>query len=290
MEYFASCSNELFEFSSQRFYVGEKPAAWPKLSEQLREQADRLTEGLISCAASIIDNCKKSALTDQADIRTLTIAVKTMRAALHLERYQYYDTELLHDEGQVLGVRTAEQRTWPIDVQEATIEYEAAHKRVMQIIEFVAPGASFVTTDETPPNHKYRPNTAFIMMWMDSSKAFLEDVREVATRVFAKFGILAVRADDIEHSGNITDRVLKEIAESEFLFADLTGERPNVYYEVGYAHALRKRVILFRQEGTGIHFDLAGYNCPSYRNMTDLENKLTKRLETLTNKTMEIEA
>ena len=134
------------------------------------------------------------------------------------------------------------------------------------------------------PPAKYLAGTAFIMMWMDPTHPELTDVADAVRSVFRSFEIRAVRADDIEHEGLITDRVLNEIRTAEFLFADLSGMRPNVYYEVGYAHALGKRVILFRKSGTGVHFDLAGYNCPEYENLRDLKEKLSRRLVSITNK------
>lgn len=121
--------------------------------------------------------------------------------------------------------------------------------------------------------------TVFVLMNMDPRDPSLEDVLEGVKEECAAFGLIARRIDEIEHADRITDRILDQIAESDLIFADLTGERPNVYYEVGYAHALGKRPILFRREGTRLHFDLAVHNVPEYANVTDLRKRLHSRLE-----------
>jgi len=61
------------------------------------------------------------------------------------------------------------------------------------------------------------------------------------------------RADEISHTATITDVIISRINRSAFVIADLTHERPNCYYEVGYAHAFAKPVIILAKEGTTRH-------------------------------------
>lgn len=91
-------------------------------------------------------------------------------------------------------------------------------------------------------------------------------------------GMECVRIDEIQDSGQITDQVLQHIATSKYILADMSGERPNCYYEAGFAHALGKPLILTIQKKDGIHFDLAGYRFIQWETENELRQGLQKRL------------
>ncbi len=140
----------------------------------------------------------------------------------------------------------------------------------------------YVSYNPSPPlRQEIKKGTAFVLMPMDPENAELEDVYETIKRVCVSFGVRAYRADEIQHQDRITDLILSEIALCELLIADLSYERPNVYYEIGYAHAMQKRPILYRKHGTRLHFDLSVHNVPEYKNITELRNLLHKRLEAI---------
>lgn len=58
-----------------------------------------------------------------------------------------------------------------------------------------------------------------------------------------------VRIDLQDHVGDIVGVFESELSLSDLNIAVVTGESPNVFYEIGYAHALNKPVLILCQEG-----------------------------------------
>jgi len=63
------------------------------------------------------------------------------------------------------------------------------------------------------------------------------------------------------------------IEKAEFIIFDLTFERPNVYYELGYAHGVGNapsNILLLAKEGTQLHFDIAQLRVRFYKSTENL--------------------
>jgi len=257
--------------------------SWELESEEQRAELDGLRSTIKNLSVDIAGAARGSPLIAEADLQDLRHNTRQMLANLRFNRYRHWGVHVHHDEGLVLGVDPPSQDESAYDEPgSARTSFDAAAVAIVDLLDLLSPAEHGQTG--TTATASYRPNTAFILMAIDKTKPELEDVKNAIKDVFKEFGVQAVTADDIEHDDAITDRVLDEIESSEFLFADLTCERPNVYYEVGHAHARNKRVMLYRKEGTKVHFDLAHRNCPEYANVTALKDLLRRRLEVVTNK------
>lgn len=66
----------------------------------------------------------------------------------------------------------------------------------------------------------------------------------------------AERVDEQMYSEGILERIYRQIEASDIVVADMTGQNPNVFYEVGYAHAKGKLCILLTSNANDIPFDL----------------------------------
>ncbi len=141
-----------------------------------------------------------------------------------------------------------------------------------------AQGSSSLLQKSFQPSKKQ----AFIIMKFGDS--VMDSAYEgVYKPVCESFGIRCVRIDEVQDSGKITDQILQTIAESKYVIADLTGNRPNCYYECGFAHALGKEMVLCAKNTAKVHFDLAGYRFIKWSTEADLRKKISSRIKALEN-------
>ena len=122
---------------------------------------------------------------------------------------------------------------------------------------------------------------AFIAMPIDPNNDELDDVLDAIKEAANRCGIHAERVDEPHSNERITDRILESIRKAEFVIVDLTGSRPNVFYEAGYAQGLRKTPIYIAKDGTKLEFDLKDYPVIFYRSLKTLKDALEARLRGL---------
>jgi O-acetyl-ADP-ribose deacetylase (regulator of RNase III) len=83
--------------------------------------------------------------------------------------------------------------------------------------------------------------------------------------VAAVQGLACERCDDLEQPGWIHERMLRHIFEDRVAIVDTSTLNPNVFYELGVRHALRRSVtVLIRRAGTSAPFNIAGLSQIEY--------------------------
>ncbi len=95
---------------------------------------------------------------------------------------------------------------------------------------------------------------AFVIMPFASS---FDDIFKIGIKATAKESkIEAYRLDEELFDEGMLEKIYREIENCDFIIADLSDKNPNVFYELGYAHAIGKLCILITQSAENIPFDL----------------------------------
>lgn len=108
---------------------------------------------------------------------------------------------------------------------------------------------------------------------------------EVIQKVVKKERFEPIRVDEIRGPGNVLEDIRRQIASAHVVVAEISSPNPNVFYEVGYAHALNKPVILLaRRDGDqALPFDLRPYRVIFYDDTiggkTEVERALRDHLK-----------
>jgi hypothetical protein len=93
-------------------------------------------------------------------------------------------------------------------------------------------------------------------------------------------GAYCLRLDKMIFVENMLERVYNEINKADFIIADLSTKNANVFYELGYAHALSKKVILITDNSDDIPFDLQQYQYLTYNrnDLAKLKEEINERI------------
>jgi hypothetical protein len=97
-------------------------------------------------------------------------------------------------------------------------------------------------------------DTCFVMMpfgaWFDRY------YQEIYVPAIKEAGFEPVRADELFSTGSVVEQIWEQIEKAKLLLADVSGKNPNVFYELGLAHAARKPVVFTASTVEDVPFDL----------------------------------
>lgn len=126
---------------------------------------------------------------------------------------------------------------------------------------------------------KPKPPDIFVIMpfSQEFNDIYYLGIHKVATGL----GYSCKRVDEVEFVGDVVSKIYELITNAKLIIAEVSVKNANVYYELGYAHALRKPVILLTKDISGAPFDLRGQNHIVYKKIVDLRKNLKTRLSSV---------
>ena len=100
----------------------------------------------------------------------------------------------------------------------------------------------------------------------DSIRRHIDGIIDAAIKPALEPDYEVVAAHKITETGTITKQIIKEIYQDELAIANLTGNNPNVMYELALRHSLGKPVIMIAEKGTPLPSDIVMERTIFYQN------------------------
>ena len=118
---------------------------------------------------------------------------------------------------------------------------------------------------------------AFVVMQYSSQ--YNDVYFEVIKKVCEQENLNVLRIDEESGPGLIIQDITRAIHESKIIIADISPLNANVFYEVGFAHALNKPTILIAEKETKLPFDVSSFRTLFYENTIGGKRKLEEGLK-----------
>jgi hypothetical protein len=200
---------------------------------------------------------------------------------------QYIAKESAYPGSQVM---VAPDKDWPVfdawSPEEVTFlishvceaDYVRAVRHPLGGERYVLTAKGWEATEE-PKASGGKPGRCFVAMSFadELDEAYFSGIRAAIEQ---DCGCSAVRLKEVQHNGDICDRILSEIRQAQFVVADFTEHKNGVYYEAGFARALGRDVIncCRADDFDDLHFDTNHLNHIRWATPVELRQKLADRI------------
>ncbi|CED57295.1 membrane protein [Aliivibrio wodanis] len=224
----------------------------------------------------VLNIFSESLITSFPTFLVLAAAVVCVRALMrqYLEmkhKYDYKDDRYRQD----IEVR----------ISELTQEIQSSKRRFESVNHLLIDGNSSskgILHNLALENIQIESNTAFVLTPFNSM--FDSDYKAVKG-FFTEYGYKCERGDDLKVTHNVLGHIIKKMASAEIVVANISGRNPNVFYELGIAHALGKDVIIIAKSPKDITFDVASGQVIIYQNEEQLKSELNQWLVSILKRT-----
>ena len=130
------------------------------------------------------------------------------------------------------------------------------------------------------------PHSPVCFVVMQFKEEFNVLYKDVIQEICREYGYQVIRGDEFYTSGQIMDDITNSIRSAALIIAEVTPDNPNVFYEVGYAHAIGKPTILLSdRKRERLPFDISGFRTLFYDNTIGgkalVEERLRSHLDAL---------
>jgi hypothetical protein len=136
-------------------------------------------------------------------------------------------------------------------------------------------------TDVTALAEKVAESRTVLVVMSYADYPYLKDAYGTFRRICQKLGYSCERVTEKNAATRILPEILERIRRSAFVIVDLTDLRPNVFYELGYADGLGRKVIVTAEKGTELPFDVKDIPTILWESQEELGEDLQDRIQSV---------
>lgn len=134
----------------------------------------------------------------------------------------------------------------------------------------------FVLDEEL--KHSQDKNYIFVIMSFDSKYDDVYESIKLAGQIVSNNKLRIERVSEPKGDYIITERIERSIKKAGLIICDVSEKSPNVYYELGYARARNKTIIMTAKDNTELPFDVRQYRTNFYSSPTKLQKIIVEEL------------